>query len=312
MANLSDGSLFIRSSEGANPGSKFENNGTFNATDEADIVYTNNGGSPGSFTNAGTFNKSGAGTTTEIFSPFTNTGTVDVNSGTLSFNGGYTQTNGNLTLNGGVVSASSTLDVQGGSVNGSGTIHGSVSNSGAVAPGVSAGGTTIDGGYSQLNSGGLRVELGGTAAETEFDVLRVTGGTTLAGTLDVSLINSFTPASGNSFQILTSGGNISGIFAYEFLPALPGGLFLDVVYSQHDVVLVTQGVLGDYNRNGAVDAADYALCAKHWGKSDRVSPPMAMVTTKLIPTTSTFGAPTSAKPPAAAPVAALMSLSPNH
>ncbi len=88
VANLSGGPLLISSSGGANPGSLFQNNGTFNALDEADISNNNFGGNAGRFANAGTFNKSGAGTTTDISALFDNTGTVNVDSGTLSLGGG--------------------------------------------------------------------------------------------------------------------------------------------------------------------------------------------------------------------------------
>jgi hypothetical protein len=89
-ANLSGGNLNISSSGGANPGSLFQNNGTFNALDNADITNNNFGGVAGRFTNAGTFNKSGVGTTTDISALFTNTGTINANEGTLSISGPFT------------------------------------------------------------------------------------------------------------------------------------------------------------------------------------------------------------------------------
>ena len=57
------------------------------------------------FDNAGTVRKSAGTGTSDFYIPFTNTGTVDVQSGSLSFNGGYSQTGG--TLNFGISSRTS-------------------------------------------------------------------------------------------------------------------------------------------------------------------------------------------------------------
>jgi hypothetical protein len=47
---------------------------------------------------------------------------------------------------------------------------------------------------------------------------------------------------------------------------LPGGLFFDVAYNTGVVSLEVEGVLGDYNRNGIVDAADYIVWRKMFGQ----------------------------------------------
>ena len=64
------GGLLISASGGANPGSLFLNNSTFNVTDGTGISNNNFGGSIGAFTNnaTGIFNKSGAATTTSVTS----------------------------------------------------------------------------------------------------------------------------------------------------------------------------------------------------------------------------------------------------
>jgi hypothetical protein len=75
------GGLFLASA------SLFENQGTFNAT--GDAIMQSNGGASSTFLNAGTFNKSStANATTNIIIPFVNSGTVNVNSGTLALGGG--------------------------------------------------------------------------------------------------------------------------------------------------------------------------------------------------------------------------------
>jgi hypothetical protein len=68
------------------------------------------------------------------------------------------------------------------------------------------------------------------------------------------------PTAGDTFTILTASGGLGGTtFTTELLPALGGGLYLDVVYNPNDVTLVAAGVLGDYNRDGVVEAADYTV-----------------------------------------------------
>lgn len=104
---------------------------------------------------------------------------------------------------------------------GSGTVLGHVNNDGTVAPGASAGLLGIAGSYAQSN-GTLHIELGGTTAGTDHDVLDVTDAATLGGALTVSLVNGFEPASGDAFVILTA-SSITGAFATTNLPALPLG-----------------------------------------------------------------------------------------
>jgi hypothetical protein len=154
-----------------------------------------------------------------------------------------------------------------GEVRGNGTLVGNVQNGGLVAPGTSLGTLDITGQYTQSVDGELLVELASTAS---YDRLEITGVTTLDGTLDVTLLGGFTPSSGDTFDIITAAGGISGRFASKLLPALNGGLFLDVEYAATTVSLVAAGVLGDYNVNGVVDAADYVVWRETLGQSASV------------------------------------------
>jgi T5SS/PEP-CTERM-associated repeat protein len=168
---------------------------------------------------------------------------------------------GSLTVaSGGIVTASSIIVATTGTVHGDGTINGAVQNSGVVAPGISPGALHVSGSYTQSPAGQLQIELGGTTAGTQYDQLIVAGNLTLDGTLQASLINSFSPTVGNSFNIMSWTGSLSGAFATITLPAL--GSFLAWDQSQ----LYTAGSLsvistlpGDYNGDGVVDAADYTV-----------------------------------------------------
>lgn len=93
---------------------------------------------------------------------------------------------------------------------------------------------------------------------TQFDQIRVQGQLTLGGTLNVSLINGFVPATGNSFDIL-DWGTLTGTFSSLQLPALPGGLQWNTSQLTTIGVLSISGsnfAAGDFNRDGHVNSAD--------------------------------------------------------
>ena len=151
--------------------------------------------------------------------------------GTLAMTSGsnYTQTGGTTTVNGALQSAGTgNLNLQAGVLQGTGTAtFATVTISGGqVDPGVpgQTGTLSITGNYTQDASVTLNIRLGGTAAG-QFDQLAVSGVATLGGTLTVTLVNSFSPSAGNSFEFMTFGSR-SGTsdFATKNLPTLGGGL----------------------------------------------------------------------------------------
>jgi hypothetical protein len=196
------------------------NNATINNQTGATFTIQNDqalSGS-GSFNNSGTLNKTSAGAgTTTIGVAFSNNigGTVNVQSGTLQVTGDYTQNSGDTVLSAGAtLAAGGTVNLLGGTLSGSGTINGNVVNAAQVNPGGigAVGLLTINGNYTQTASGILNIDIGGYGAGTGYDQLAVSGSVTLDGTLNVGLINGFTPLSGDQFQIVTS-GSLSGTFA---------------------------------------------------------------------------------------------------
>jgi hypothetical protein len=86
----------------------------------------------------------------------------------------------------------------------------------------------------------------------------VGGNLSLDVTLAVSFINNLNPASGNSFDIL-DWGSLAGTFTTLQLASLAGGLNWNTSQLYSTGVLTVGGVLGDYNHNGIVDAADYTV-----------------------------------------------------
>jgi hypothetical protein len=100
------------------------------------------------------------------------------------------------------------------------TLTAGVTNSGNVSP---LGAATIAGSYVQTSGGTLDIGIGGTTPGTGYDQLNITGSATLAGTLNVSLINGWAPSSGDVYQILTYASE-TGDFSTKNFPTLGGGL----------------------------------------------------------------------------------------
>jgi len=200
-----------------------DNNATFTA--QPDNSVANFGGTNAFNNNAGgTFTRNTGTGFLDINIPFTNAGTINANSGTLRFNGVFTQTSGFTILNGGDLASSNGLNVQGGTLKGKGTITGSVFNGGTVAPGLSPGILTITGNFSQTAAGALAVEINGLTAGTQYDQLVVNGTVALAGALTVT--SGFTPSAGDGFAIIVNDASDAVIGDFEGLPesaVLTGG-----------------------------------------------------------------------------------------
>lgn len=132
-----------------------------------------------------------------------------------------------------------------------------------ITPGFSPATVDFGGNASLSDQARLVMELGGTDPGTRYGQLHVSRRLSLGGTLTVSLIDGFMPASGQAFDIL-DWGSLTGTFATLQLPALSGPL------SWNTSQLYTAGVLGvglagDFNNNGMVDAADYVVWRKSLG-----------------------------------------------
>lgn len=217
------------------PGSIINNSGTFTAQNDA--VSGNGGAGAGLiFNNSGTFIKSGTtGTTAFQGNQFNNSGTVNVQSGTLSFTNTYNQTAGSTVVNAGTTLASNgTVRIQAGALTGTGTVNADVNNAGTVGTGSSTGTLTISRGYTQSAAGTLNVKIGGAS---QFDTLAIGGAATLAGTLNVSLINSFVPSAGLTFKILTYASE-TGDFTTKNGLTINSGLFFNPVLNPADFTLV--------------------------------------------------------------------------
>ena len=122
---------------------------------------------------------------------------------------------------GGVLSAGTVNVAVGASVNLVGQLTGNVENSGNVRIGDAAASAELTGSFTQTSTGALNIQVGGLTAGTEHDQLNVDGVATLSGTLNVALINGFSPADGDTFEVLTFGSR-SGDFDTKNGLDLPG------------------------------------------------------------------------------------------
>jgi RHS repeat-associated protein len=161
--------------------------------------------------NSGTLNVSAGTGAAEIQSQidsqltFTNTGSVDINSGTFLLGAVFLPTSGEINLNGGNLQRNSTLTMDGGIVRGNGTILANVvSRAATLAP---DGELNITGNYVQASDGKLNIKVGGTTPGTTYDVLNISGSASLDGTLNITLVDGFVPQVIQTFDLITFGSH---------------------------------------------------------------------------------------------------------
>lgn len=142
---------------------------------------------------------------------------------------------------------------------GAGPLDGSVrNNNGLIAPGDPNGDRigflTIEGDVA--NQATMGFDLGGTA-DGQFDTMSVGRNIYLEGTLDVDLVNGFTPAVGDDFQIISVGDRVVGQFDNLSLPA---GFTWDVNYTlfgvEVEVTSILAGLICDSDGDADCDIDD--------------------------------------------------------
>jgi autotransporter-associated beta strand protein len=172
--------------------------------------------------------------------------------GDNTYSGGTNATGAALFLNGGTIESTQTVNANsGGTVTGFGTIKGDVSvNSGGTLSGsgpgltiagsvvANAGGSVspgtnpvtgeifIGGNYTQDTGAFLNINIqGNTTPGTDYDTLSVAGTANLGGTLNVNVINGFTPTVADDYQFLSFGSS-TGDFGTKNGFALGNALYL--------------------------------------------------------------------------------------
>jgi hypothetical protein len=212
---------------------------------------------------------------------------LDVNN-TLNVNGKtlFVQGGGQVKFNNNIdTGTSGTVIVNAGNLGGSGRVNANLRNGdsantgGTVSPGQSVGTLTVDGTFTQHSTGKLEIELGGTTAGT-YDRLNVLSVATLDGILDVKYANNFLPTAGNigqTWDVITAPTMINSLVIsldpsdspYYSLSCVNCGVAAtpDVLRLTLTAVPPPPGVIGDYNGNNVVDAADYTVWRDALGSS---------------------------------------------
>jgi hypothetical protein len=156
-----------------------------------------------------------------------------------------------LTVNGNVLSS--------GTLGGGGTIVAPLvqSSAGTVAPGSPAGPLTITGNLEIQAPSTTQIEI---ASASAFDRLVASGSASIAGTLEVSLLNGLRPARADVFTIV-SGASLSGSIgtpnAWGLIPASPGGAFTREITATSLVLRSFVGI-GDIDLSGTTNNQDIA------------------------------------------------------
>jgi fibronectin-binding autotransporter adhesin len=235
-----------------------------------------------SFVNTGTLNKVSPDpnnpTSFTITVNTTNSGLIEVQNGTLSVSN-LTQTAGEARIRrGATLSVSNPLAMQGGKLTGAGQLSGDLINTaGTIAPGIDApdqpdlnplGILTINGSLTLGNDAIFEVELAGTdnsdPANPQYDRVVISGSNRTVqvnGTLRVKARDGYTPATGDTFDILVRSGsswNRTGAFhTVEVDPDTLPCIAFEVQYLSDRVRLVARLTTDpDVNGDGCVDDAD--------------------------------------------------------
>ncbi len=226
-----------------------------------DITGDNISVSGDTFNNAGTFIKSAGTASSYIDSDINNTGTIDIQSGSMRMNGAYTQTAGTLHLNNATIdrfefSIPNPLNIDGGQLTGDGNIIGSV---------VSDGGTIVPAtelqmeNYTQSASGTLEIAIAGTNPQDHAKLTLSEDADIQGGNLN--LVLSYTPVPGDAVDIITA-ANITGQFDTVEITAGTTSLTPQVT---HDGTTMTVTFVqfdspdGDLDTDGDVDIVDYGI-----------------------------------------------------
>ncbi len=149
-----------------------------------------------------------------------------------TFSGGAVISNGSLIVNG-AIGAGPVTAAAGTTLGGTGIVSGIVTSDGNVSPGTATtiGRLTVQG-YTQTVNGALNIKVAGNAggAGVDYDALTVNppGGSSLAGKLNVTIVNTNYQPALNDYFFIISGSSLDGKFSETNLPWLSTGLVWNV------------------------------------------------------------------------------------
>ena len=130
-----------------------------------------------------------------------------------------------------------------GSLTGSVSVANPSSNGGIFIVGDTtrkAGLASISDNYTQLATGTTDVQIGGTTARTQYSQVDATGPVVLGGTLNIARINKFSPATGQTFTIVSSPSGVTGTFATVNGTTISATKKFVISYDSNAVLLTAQ------------------------------------------------------------------------
>lgn len=187
----------------------------------------------GTFNNQGSLVKSAGAGSSSFAYVLNNSGDVQLKSGRVAFQQGFTQTAGKFALAGGHADGPAHFLINGGSLEGAGDVNSLVGLTSTGLPGNPLGRLNIGGDFTNSSSTKLTFQLGGRDGGTNYDQIRATGALKVAGDLIISLANGFEPNGGDSF-VLLNGASRTGTFAST---NAPDGFSPEVTYTSTNVTL---------------------------------------------------------------------------
>ncbi len=180
--------------------------------------------------------------------------TTIANGGQLNVLGGdFSQETGTSTTVDGILTAATVNNS--GTIIGSGSIDANVRNLGTLDPGNGLP-ITMGIGGNYVQTGFFDVELAGPATNT---ILQVSGSASLSGTLDVTQLNGFNPAIGETFLVVTY-SSITGAFNNISDSGLPAAEFWTAAYDPGGVSLTLETATDNTPENGTLFLSGFGLC----------------------------------------------------
>jgi hypothetical protein len=228
-------------------GATLNNNGTFNDSNTHASFIEHNTGGPHVFNNIGTYNKTEATTTTfDLGISLNNTGTMNVEKGTIAVSSGMTN-NGliNVALDATFRGNNATF-VNAGTFAGNGTfathVNGDILNQGIVSPGLAAapiGQLHIDGDLRQADIGSVVFDLASLAS---FDQLAISDDVSLTGSV-IARNAGYVPVVGDRFLVMMFDERpLDTTFALVTTQDFDAGIKFAAVYDTHTMSLVVVSV----------------------------------------------------------------------
>ena len=210
---------------------------------------------------------------------FTNTGQVEMDDGSTLTTADFLN-HWVIVLHGGTLtSPTNPIVCTSGGISGYGTIDGDLIMAGGTVdlgvPGTTTGTLSILGNLTGTNLTGLRIEIGGPAPDSQYDVLKISGAVSLSGQLQIARINGYLPPPNTIFRPIIFGsktGDFTSSYGLDF-----GDRVLTPSYDATGLNLVANMKLGTSGSNTTVGAN--GLAAVNLSATDLYVPASSLVFT---------------------------------